>query len=257
MPYRAQEFTNWEIYHLVIKGIEDNLLFKDIDDYYRALFSIYEFNNSDPVSITKRRKEINAFKKKIQKTGQDPTLTQFLGQGRVLTQFLKMEDKRDLMVEILCFSFMPNHIHLLVRQIKDGGITKFMSKLGTGYGGYFNKKYERKGYVFQGRFASVHIKTDDQLRIVFVYIHANAISLIEPKWKEIGIENPERVIKFLENEFRWSSYFDYIGKQNFPSVTNREFLSNVMGKEEGCKKSVDDWVRFKADMREYSDIALE
>ena len=275
MPYREEQFDNGEIYHLVIRGIDGNLLFKDINDYYRGIFSIYEFNNFNPVEIARRRKEIAIFKKSFKKkniqsktiqnekiTIQDSALKTEGGPpsadfDSLQPQFL-MKDERDLMVDILCFSFMPNHIHLLVRQIKDGGVIKFMSKLGGGYGRYFNKKYEREGYVFQGRFASVHIEADEQLRIVFVYIHANPISIIEPKWKEIGIKNPDKVIKFLENKYRWSSYFDYIGsKQNFPSVTEREFMSNVMGGISGCKKSVNDWVRYKADMREFSDIALE
>jgi putative transposase len=261
MPYREQQFDNGEIYHLVIKGIDGNLLFKDINDYYRGIFSIYEFNNFNPVEITRRRRDIKRIKnrfraKQIEMVGgraSDHSSDQ--NDAQIFNKIQK--DNRDLMVDILCFSFMPNHLHLLVRQIKDGGITKFMSKLGTGYGGYFNKKYERKGYVFQNRFLSVPVKTNGQLMTLFVYIHANPISIIEPKWKEIGIKDPDKVIEFLENEFRWSSYFDYIGKQNFSSVTEREFMLNVMGGEQSCKKSVDDWVRFKGEMREFSDIALE
>ena len=94
---------------------------------------------------------------------------------------------------------MPNHVHLLLRQLKDSGIFKFMKKFGSGYGRYFNKKYNRKGYVFQNRFLAVPIKTDKQLKVVFAYIHANPVSLIEPKWKERGIKNFNKVIKFIEN----------------------------------------------------------
>lgn len=94
-----------------------------------------------------------------------------------------------------------------------------MMKFGAGYGGYFNRKYHRKGHVFQQRFSAVHIEGEEQLKTVFVYIHTNPISLIEPNWKEKGIEEPEKVIEFLEN-YKWSSYQDYIGKKNFPSVTN-------------------------------------
>ena len=56
----------------------------------------------------------------------------------------------------------------------------------------------------------------------------------------------KQAIKFLENEYMWSSYFDYIGKQNFLSVTEREFMLNVMGGADSCKKSVDDWVKFNS-----------
>ena len=279
MPYRKQEFINGEFYHVIMRGIDGKLLFKDVDDYYRGIFSIYEFNNANPVEILKRRKEIKKFKdqmKKIEQAGGDPfspdlrengsphapqilsvNLQTSLGQERVLTQTLKMSDKRELLVEVIAFSLMPNHIHLLLKQIKDGGITKFMRKLGAGYGGYFNRKYHRKGYVFQSRFVSVHIENDRQLKTVLNYIHINAISLIEPRWKEKGIKNLDKVIKFLENEFRWSSCFDYIGKKNFPSITERDFMLKVMGGEQGCKDAIEDWVRYKGDISEFSNLALE
>ena len=152
---------------------------------------------------------------------------------------------------------MPNHFHLLVRQLVVGGISKFMKKLNGGYGGYFNRKYRRKGYVFQDRFTAVHIKNEEQLKVVFVYVHTNPISLIEPKWKEIGIKNPEKAIDFLENKYRWSSYPDYIGKKNFPSVTDREFMLKIMGEEQGCKEFVEGWIRYKGKIREFAELALE
>jgi putative transposase len=263
MPYRREQFINEEIYHIVIRGIDNNLLFKNIDDYYRGIFSIYEFNNANSVEIIKRRQEIQTAKKmfrnQIKKVGGDPFSSGFKDfrgfRGERVSP--NLPDNRDLLVEILLFCLMPNHIHLLLRQLKDNGITQFMRKLGAGYGGYFNRKYNRKGYVFQNRFVSVRTKTDNQLKIVFVYFHTNPISLIEPKWKEIGIKNPNKVIKFLENNYRWSSYFDYIGKKNFPSVTERDFMLKVMGGEQGCKEFIENWVRYKGEIREFPEIALE
>ena len=237
MPYRDQQFVNNEIYHITLKAIDDNLLFKNVDDYYRGIFSIYEFNNLNPVSIQRRREFRIRFKE---------------GRGRAST-FI---DERNKLVEVLAFCFMPNHIHLLARQLKEGGITKFMSKVGTGYGGYFNRKYDRKGYVLQDRFSVVRIKNDEQLKTVFVYIHTNPISLIKPKWKEIGIKNPEETIKFVEN-YKWSSYSDYIGKENFPSVAERKFLLRIMGGEQGCKDFIENWIRYKREIGKFTNLALE
>jgi len=151
---------------------------------------------------------------------------------------------------------MPNHLHLLLRQLKDNGITKFMAKLGTGYGGYFNRKHDRKGYVFQNRFIAVYIKNDKQLKDVFTYIHTNPISLIESKWKEKGIQNSEKVIRFLEN-YKWSSYQDYIGKKNFPSITEKDLILKMMGGEQGCKELVENWVKHKGEIKKFTKLALE
>ena len=239
MPYRKQQFVNGEIYHLILRGIDDNLIFKDINNYYRGIFSIYEFNDIKAVTIQLRRKIRNAFKKKIKKL-----------------DIVDITDERDKLIEILAFCFMPNHIHLLVRQLKFNSITKFMSKLGTGYAGYFNRKYKRKGYVFQNRFKDVYIKDDNQLKVIFTYIHTNPISLIEPKWKEKGIKNPKKVIDFLEN-YKWSSYQDYIGKKNFPSVTKREFFLKIIGGEEGCRNFVGNWIKHKGEIKRLGNVILE
>lgn len=234
MPIKRPQLVNGEIYHIVIRGVGDSLIFKDTADYYRGIFSLYEFNTSEPVEIRTKREQ----RKNIKATGE------------------QFSDIRKRLVEILAFYFMPNHIHFLVRQIKDNGISQFMRKFGAGYAGYFNKKYNRKGHLFQGRFRAVQIKTNEQLNNVFVYIHTNGISLIEPKWKKKGIKNPKKVIKFLE-DYKWSSYPDYVGKKNFPSVTNRKFLSKVMGGEKGCQGFVENWVKYKGEIKDLSEIILE
>lgn len=245
MPHEKRQFENGELYHIVTRRIGNELLFGDIHDYYRGIFSIYEFNNANSVRIAQRRQERARFKKAVQSV-----------QGLTLSDSDKVRpctlepDKRDKMVEVLSFSLMPNHIHLILRQLKDNGISKFMQKFGSGYASYFKERYNQKGtgHFFQDRFVAVPITTDDQLRIVFVYVHTNAISLIEPNWKEEGIKNPKKVIKFLEN-YKWHSYPDYIGKKNFPSVTERKFLLEVMGGKEGCREAVENWVQHKEKLR--------
>jgi len=151
---------------------------------------------------------------------------------------------------------MPNHIHLLLRQLKDDGISRFMQKVGGGYANYFNKKYNRKGHLFN-KFKSVYITDDDQLKTVFAYIHTNPLSFPEPGWKENGIKDENKAIKFLEEEYRWSSHFDYLGKKNFPSVTNRDFISEIMGGEQGCRDTTRDWVKYKKDINNLGNIILE
>jgi len=241
MPYRKEGFANEEIYHIILRGLGDELIFKDLNDYYCGIFCIYEFNNSNPVSIKYRRETRNRFKKAIRERVSDKLIE---------------EDNRDKLVEILVFCFMPNHIHLLVRQLEDNGITKFMRKVGAGYAGYLNRKYKRKGYVFQNRFRSIHIENDNQLRTIFNYIHINPVSLIAPGWKEKGIKNSGEILKFLE-EYKWSSYQDYIGKKNFSSITNRDFILEFLGGDNGCKLAIEDWVKYKEELIKSQNILLE
>ena len=138
---------------------------------------------------------------------------------------------------------MPNHFHLILRQLKENGISKFMQKIG-GYSTYFNEKYNRKGHLFN-RFKAVHIKTDEQLRMAFIYVHTNPVSLVQPGWKENGIKDKRKAIKFLREEYRWSSFFDFIGKKNFPSVIMKDFFFNNIGEEKKCSQAVIDWIKSK------------
>lgn len=225
MPYRKEQFVTGEVYHITLRALDNSLLFKDEKDYYRMIFSVYEFNNKNRVSIKDRREARARWKDSPR--------------GRASGT---EEDKREKMVDIFAFCWMDNHIHLLLKQLEEGGIQKFMSKVGTGFARYFNDKYQRKGHLFQNRFGAVHIESDEQLKTVFVYIHTNPISLIEPGWKEKGVKNLEKVIEFLES-YKWSSYQDFIGKKNFSSVTQREFLLEVIGGEKGCKDFIDNWVK--------------
>lgn len=251
MVYKKRQFVNGEIYHLVVKGVEEKEIFKDIDDHYRGIFSIYEFNNAKQITIRERRRARMRLKEEMKKVNQEfPKILSKADRG------LTSVDSRDKLVEVLAFCFMPNHFHLLIRQLKEGGISKFMAKLGTGYGGYFNRKYSHQGHVFQRTFTAIHIENEEQLKIVFTYIHTNPLSLIEPKWKELGIKDPERAIKFLE-KYKWSSYLDYIGKKNFPSVTDREFILKIMEGEEGCKNFVESWTRYKGEIKKYAYLSLE
>ncbi len=63
-----------------------------------------------------------------------------------------------------------------------------------------------------------------------------------PKWKEREIENYKKAARFLEN-YRWSSLLDYIGKKNFPSVTQRGFLLKLLGEPGKYKKDFIKWLK--------------
>ena len=143
---------------------------------------------------------------------------------------------------------MSNHIYLLLKQVQDEGISKFMRKVGGGYANYFNNKYQRKGHLFN-QFKAVHVKDYSQLINVVTYIHCNPISLAEPGWKENGIADYDKILDFLENKYRWSSLWDYNGKANFASVTIRNFILDYLGKEV-MREELKSWIKYKKDLHD-------
>lgn len=154
---------------------------------------------------------------------------------------------------------MPNHHHELVEQLEEGGITLFIRKLHIGYARAFNLRYERSGYLFQGRFKDVHVKNDEQLAHLVCYIHSNPLDLWKPKWKEkklTGVEIKE-ALKFLEN-YRWSSHIDYLGIKNFPSVINNKFLLEFFDGTNGYRKFFVGWLRqYEININSIQNLLLE
>jgi len=237
MGERKLHFANGEIYHIVMRAVDKTNLFRDERDYLRMIHDLFEFNDANPAPSIFR---VNYHRKTNVTKSDLVTLN---------------KRKRKLLVEILAFCLMPNHIHLLVKQLRENGVSKFSQKFG-GYALYYNKKYKRKGHLFQDRFRAIHIKTNDQLQTVFVYIHTNPVAIIFPRWKEKGIKDFKKTRNFIEN-YRWSSYSDYLEKKNFPSITSRDFLKKVMGEPGECREFVNGWLRYKRELADFDEVAIE
>ena len=125
--------------------------------------------------------------------------------------------------------------------MRDNGISLFMQKIGAGYTKYFNLKYERVGSLFQGTFKAIRIEEENYLLQLIRYFHLNPVSLIEPNWKESGIKDKKKVNQFLET-YRWSSYMDYLGKKNFPSLINRQLVNSLFDSPADHREFVNSWL---------------
>ncbi len=122
---------------------------------------------------------------------------------------LKEIDRGDPLVAIAAWVLMPNHFHILVKEITEGGTAAFMKKLCTGYSSYFNKRHVRVGPLLQGRYKSQHVESDVYLKYLFAYIHLNPIQLIDSSWKEQGIKDFTEAKKFIST-YEYSSYLSYM-----------------------------------------------
>lgn len=222
------------IYHIYNRGYDKRDVYLDDKDYLRFIISLYWFNNKSNIIIDNLAQEEKEFPLCNPPRGSTPRWRNI--------------ERRVSIVEILAFVQMPNHYHLILKEITEGGISLFMRKLSNGYTGYFNEKYDRKGVggIFQGRYQSVRIKDDRQLASIFNYVHTNPVELVEPQWKDLIVKNKRNALNFLDT-YKWSSYHDYIGNSRFPNVTQRDFYSDLLGGHKSCHKSVEDWVKFKAE----------
>ena len=102
----------------------------------------------------------------------------------------------DKKINLSAYCLMPNHFHFFVFQKTKDGMEAFMRSLGTSYAMYFNKKYERSGTLFQGRYKAAIVETEPYFLHLSRYIHLNPAELVN-NWRE----------------YPYSSYKNYIGQK--------------------------------------------
>lgn len=183
-------FAPDEFYHIYNRGTEKRKIFLKHRDYERFLSLLYLANGKSAVDIKR--------------------------QGRTLSE-LFTRDRGKKLVEVCAYCLMPNHFHLIIKELEDNGISKFMQKLMTGYTMYFNKMYDRSGALFQGKFKSEHADNDRYLNYLISYVHLNPVKIIDAGWKENGVSNRRSAEKFLDS-YMYSSFADYCGHDRIEKV---------------------------------------
>ncbi len=151
---------------------------------------------------------------------------------------------------------MPNHYHLLVSPVDDDltSLSLFAQKFGMGYSKFFNEKYERSGSLWQGKYKKIHIERDAHFLYIPFYIHLNALDLLMPEWREGRVRDTAVALKTL-SAYRWSSFLDYTGMKNFPSILDTSLLNDVLGSRSEQERTIRDIIN-DASLADYS-TALE
>jgi putative transposase len=186
---RKDPFITGEYYHIYNRGIDKRDVFKSKKDYERFIMLLYIANSEEQLR-----------------------LDNLINHSHKTFEEIFSLDKGKSLVSIGAWCLMTNHFHILIKQEIDGGITKFMKKLGTAYSMYFNIKYKRNGALFGGLFKSRLIGNDDNyMRRLFVYIHLNPLEINFPEWENNMEEyNREKMKEFIDS-YKYSSYQDCIG----------------------------------------------
>ncbi len=177
-----------EWYHCYNRGVDKRIVFENARDYNRFLLLLYLGNGSVPLHLA------NLKNHNIRAVLEDVLI-----------------EREEPIVEIGAYILMPNHFHLLLKEIQEGGITIFMQRIFTAFTMYFNKKYDRTGALFAGPFKSRHITDDRYLKHLISYQHLNVAELFEPRWKD-GFGNLKKIEKQLV-AYPYSSLLDFLGQK--------------------------------------------
>ncbi len=224
MPYRKTVLAQSEIYHVFNRGVAklpifsisaDYIRFLDLTDYYRFFNTPMSFSQLQKVAVDERR------------------------------QILKeLHEKIPLHVEIFAFCLMNNHYHLLLKQLTDNGITKFISNIQNSYAKYFNMRTDRSGPLFQPMFKAERIESDEQLLHVSRYIHLNPSTGYLVK-----SENLER--------YPWSSLNCYVGNDSHSmSFVSTTMILGLITNEK-YKEFVHDQVEYQRELAKIRHLVLE
>lgn len=175
---RHIELISGEYYHIFNKSIAGFRIFNNQNEYQRLWNTIryYQLQNPMPLSDF-------LMLQKVQRQGFECSFVPLAAQSQKL-------------VEIIAYCIMPTHFHLILRQVEESGISDFMRLVLNSYARYFNLKYKRKGPLWQNRFRSVLVESDEQMYHLTRYLHLNPV---------VGnlARKPE--------DWHYSSYAEYIG----------------------------------------------
>lgn len=213
MPYRTIPLVNKEFYHVYNRGLEKQDIFINQRDYSQFVKTIlyYQIQNPKPKFSTYRQSKTFPI------------------------------DPSKKIVDLVCYCLMPNHFHLLLKQLQDGGISEFMRRFIHSYTKYRNVKYNRQGPLFHGAFKAVHIETDEQLIHVSRYIHLNPLVAL--------------LVKDLKL-YPWSSYLEYIGMRDNPAI-KKEGILNFFKSPKAYEKFVLDQADYATAIERIKHLAID
>lgn len=199
-----------ELYHVINRGVDGRKIFLDSQDYARFVHDLYEFNDTAPALQFSRASQPGAHV------------------GRTTSNM----GKRERLVDIHGWELMKNHYHLLLSERVENGITLFLRKM-SGYARYFNERHERRGTLFQGRTKKILVERQEHFLYILHYIHLNSLDYLPgaKKWRERdkgSISDIPKALEYLQH-YRWGSYLDYCGIQNFPSILTKTFFNHSLG----------------------------
>lgn len=123
---------------------------------------------------------------------------------------------RQPLTRILGWVLMPNHFHLMLEEVQEGGTSKFMQRLCGSMTSHFNAKYKEKGSIFQGSYKSKTIKSDSHLRQLIPYIMVKNVFELYPKGYEAALKDFEKAWQWGTDEYAFSSLPEYAGDRAWP-----------------------------------------
>lgn len=202
-------FANGEIYHILNRSIAQEEIFTKKNQLNRILNLLQFYRYLQNIKYSEFKKlSVDAKKNYIDNSKNEKPL-----------------------VEIYSFSIMPNHFHLLLKQISDNGIVRFTSNFQNSYAKYFNKTTNRDGSLFKRPFRAVHIDNDETFLHVLRYIHLNPVTSFIVEFRDLA-------------SYPWNSYSHYLLSQEYSFIEKGVAIKMF-------EENIDKFVEFTSNQEDY------
>jgi REP element-mobilizing transposase RayT len=159
MP-KPKKFEINQQYHLYARGVDKRDIFLSEYDYLRFMALLHVCNQKKKVKL------------------------ETVNKNNLHDYFYIIIEP---IVKIDQYCLMPNHFHILCTEITEGGISKFMQKVLSGYTGYFNKKHNREGALLSSTYKIKHVNNDLYAQYLMKYIYYNPLKIIKPDYDSKNI----------------------------------------------------------------------
>ena len=201
---RVKTYVSGGYYHIYNRGVAKQDIFLDKQDY-RVYLNYLKQALTQP-NIIKVKKYV---------------------QGRSFNAVTRLPKNFQKNIFLIAYCLMPNHFHLLIKQNDINAMESFMRSIATRYASYFNKKNDRVGPVFQGRYKAIMITDDKYLLHLSRYIHLNPYEITNNlldsyssyadylSRKSTSWVKPEIVLKFFKQKTipeinKFNNYRDFV-----------------------------------------------
>lgn len=138
-----------------------------------------------------------------------------------LEKLVEYADLYDVIIYSYCL--MPNHFHLYLRT-RHGNLGKFMQSFLTSFTIIMNRRYNKSGHLFQGRYKAQLVESELYKNKLSRYIHLNPVKVQALKHASLAEIRQEL------HDFKWSSFRSYIGIEKKPKWLNRSHVLSSWGR---------------------------
>lgn len=187
---RTTPLVNGEVYHVYTRSIARFVIFNHPNEFARLRLLLAYCRDAD----------------------RQRSLSNYLYQQRINSSAgpcLQFGLATAPLVRIIAWCLMPTHIHLVLQQLADDGITAFMHRVITSYSKFFNALKKRKGPLWETRFQNRHVNDNDYFLHLTRYVHLNPV--------KAGLAGKAE-------EWEFSSYREYLGQESGEPICNFERL---------------------------------